>query len=73
VKNYFLEDLLEKTGHIIEEDSRYAHRSFVRMDKVDLQITERGGRKRRDVAYLQSQTDAEVSKEFMGYSMSTRR
>ncbi|GAX13568.1 hypothetical protein FisN_3Lh136 [Fistulifera solaris] len=73
VKNYFLEDLLEKTGHIIEEDSRYAQRSFARMDTVDLRVTERRGRKRRDVAYVQSQTDIEVSNEFMGYSVSTRR
>ena len=73
VRNYFLEDLLEKTGHVIEEGSRYAKKSFARSDSVDLWVTTRGGGKIRDAACLQSETDVEVSRDFEGYSMATRR
>lgn len=73
VKNYFLEDLLEKTGHIIEEGSRYAQKDLSRSDTVDLWVTTRGGGKRRDAACLQSETGVEVSSDFSGYSVSTRR
>ena len=73
VQNYFLEDLLEKTGHIIEEGSRHAQKDFSKSDTVDLWVTKRGGGKRRDAACLNSETDLEVSSEFERYSMSTRR
>lgn len=73
VKNYFLEDLLENTGHIIEEGSRYAQRDFAKSDTVKLWVTTRGGEKRREASSLQSETDVEVSNEFEGYSMPTRR
>lgn len=73
VKNYFLEDLLEKTGHIIEEGSRHAQKGFAKSDKVDLWVTTRGGGKIRNAASLQSETDVEVSSDFEGFSMSTRR
>lgn len=73
VKNYFLEDLLETTGHIIEEGSRHAQRNAAKSDTVKVWVTSRGGTKRREAASVLSETEVEVSNEFEGYSMPTRR
>lgn len=73
VKNYFLEDLFEKTGHIIEEGSRYARKDALKSDTIKLWVTTRGGEKRLEAASLQSETAIKVSEDFEGYSMPTRR
>lgn len=73
VAHYYLEDLIEKTGHIIEEGSRYAARNYGKQETVSLWVTTKGGERRRETAALQSETDFEVSDDFIGYSLPTRR
>ena len=71
VANYFLEDLLDATGHIVEEGSQYAFRHYQQSETTTLWVTSQGGEKRREVADL-SPLDFEVSELYSGYSMSTR-
>jgi len=71
VANYFLEDLFDATGHIIEEGSRYAFREYHQSEKTTLWVTSQGGEKHREVVDL-AQRDTEVSDLYSGYSMSTR-
>lgn len=75
VANYFLEDLLDATGHMIEEDSRNARRDARMKDETQsLFVSTRGGEKRQEVVSLESQTDvSEVSGHYVGYSMATQR
>lgn len=74
VNNYYLEDLLDATDHVIEEGSRYALRDNNYGEKESLYVTTRGGEKRKEVVDLYSQTDPlEVSSTYSEYKMSTRR
>jgi hypothetical protein len=76
VNNYYLEDLLEGTSHIIEEGSRYAIRADrSRGETASIEITTRGGEKRKEVHALDSGGVhlAEVSDDYPDYQMSTRR
>lgn len=75
VSNYHLEDLMEATGHIVEEGSRYALRNSQKSEeKSTLWITKRGGEKRRETVDLVSQTDvSDVTDNYPGYKISTRR
>ena len=75
VAEYFLEDLLDATDHIVEEDSKYALRdSGPSQSSEQIWVTNRGGEKRRQHVVLESQTDVtEVSGAYQGYKMSTQR
>ena len=71
VSNYFLEDLYDATGHIIEEGSKYAFREYHQSQKTTVWVTSQGGEKHREVMDL-AQRDTEVSELYSGYGMSTR-
>ncbi len=75
VSDYHLEDLIDATGHMIEEGSRYALREYQKSDeKATLWVTNRGGDKRREVVDLVSQTNVQdVSDRYPHYKMATRR
>lgn len=75
VAEYFLEDLLDATDHIIEEGSRYAIRGYrSNSETAQLWVTGRGGERHRKVVSLDDDTQpSAVSDEFSGYKMSTRR
>jgi ATP-dependent RNA helicase DHX29 len=74
VANYNLEDLLEATGHVIEEGSPFAIREERNGEKASLWVTNRGGEKHKEVVDLVSQVGVGgVSDLYPGYSMSTRR
>ena len=73
VAHYYLEDVLERTGHVIEEGSRCAKRNYERQETVSLWVTTRGGERRRETAAMESETEAAVSDDFIGYSLPTRR
>jgi ATP-dependent RNA helicase DHX29 len=73
VATYYLEDLLDATDHIIEEGSRYARRQRNERETASLSVTTRGGEKRRETVSLDSELSINVSDEFAGYKMSTRR
>ena len=73
VAHYYLEDLIEKSGHIIEEGSRYAVRNHDKQETVSLWLTTKGGERRRETAALESEIDVGVSDDFIGYSLATRR
>jgi len=74
VKQYFLEDVLEASEHIVEEDSRYALRGQRGEKSASLWVTGKGGEKKRQVVSLESELESlEVSDLYEGYSMSTRR
>lgn len=74
VTNYYLEDLLDATNHVVEEGSRCAFRNRRDGESGSLWVTTKGGEKRKetysvkDDAYL-----AEVSENYVGHKMSTRR
>jgi HrpA-like RNA helicase len=73
VSTYYLEDLIDATNHIIEEGSRYAHRGNGSRETASMWITTRGGEKRKEMVSLESELDTEVSDDFIGYKMATRR
>jgi ATP-dependent RNA helicase DHX29 len=74
VNQYYLEDILDGTGYVVEEDSKYALRSQHRGDTASMWVTGRGGEKRRQIVSLESELKSlEVSDLYEGYSMSTRR
>ena len=71
VSNYYLEDLLDASGHIIEEGSRYAFREYQKAETTTLWISGQGGEKHREMVDL-AQRDTEVSGIYSGYSMPTQ-
>lgn len=75
VAQYFLEDLMDATDHVIEEDSMFALRNLPKhRNTEELWITTRGGEKRRQVLDLESLTDySHVSGHFPGYKTTTQR
>mmetsp|Transcript_5752 Transcript_5752/g.16586 ORF Transcript_5752/g.16586 Transcript_5752/m.16586 type:complete len:1474 (-) Transcript_5752:147-4568(-) len=75
VSEYYLEDLLDATDHIIEEGSRCAMRNENgRGSYASLWVTGRGGEKRRQVLSMEAEKGfAEVSDDYAGYTMATRR
>lgn len=73
VNSYYLEDIIEATNHVIEEDSFYAARKRDDREMAQLWVTTKGGERRRQTVALDSETDCPLSDEFVGYSMSTRR
>lgn len=75
VASYYLEDLLEATGHIIEEGSPCAiRRDRMKEKTTQLWVTGRGGEKQKKVVSLEDEVHHEVtSEDFSDYSMATRR
>jgi HrpA-like RNA helicase len=73
VATYYLEDLIEATNHIVEEGSRYAIRRFDNCETASLWVTTQGGERKRQTVSLASEFDTEVTDDYVGYSMSTRR
>lgn len=75
VADYHLEDLLDATNHIIEEGSRYALEEHLWRDTASVEITTRGGEKRKEVHALNADGAylAEVSDNYPGYKIATRR
>jgi hypothetical protein len=72
VSSYYLEDLLEETGHIIEEDSRFARRDRNgKEDEAMLWVSTRGGEKRKETHALLR--ERELSGDFEGYSIATQK
>jgi ATP-dependent RNA helicase DHX29 len=70
VNTYYLEDLLQITGHVIEEDSLYARRNISDRTTVSLWVTTRSGEKRRETADVIK--DEGVSEKYPNYSFETR-
>lgn len=74
VSEYFLEDLLDATDHIIEEDSKYAIREYYDTTKASLMITGRGGEKRKEIVTLYPEINSDqISDRYQGYKLSTQR
>lgn len=74
VSNYYLEDLIEATHHVIEEGSRYAKYEGRYTEQASLMVTQRGGDKRKEVVDLSLAIDPiEISALYESYSTSTRR
>ena len=55
VNTYYLEDLLQITGHRIEEDSVCARRNISDRTSVSLWVTTRNGEKRKETADIYNQ------------------
>eukprot|EP00985_Skeletonema_marinoi_P019452 scaffold11150_cov203-Skeletonema_marinoi.AAC.2 len=74
VNNYYLEDLLEATDHLIEESSRYALRENYRDEKTQMMITTRGGEKRKQMVDCHDNPlSIELDESFYpGFKLSTR-
>lgn len=75
MNEYFLEDLLDATDHIIEEDSKYAvRRSRENNGKASFMVRNRGGERRRETISLGDDAELdEISDDYVGCKMSTRR
>lgn len=71
VSTYYLEDLLEFSGHIIESGSRCAFQDWSRRKTVSMFVTSRGGEKRKETADYEMSD--EVSNDYPGYSLATRK
>lgn len=71
VESFYLEDLIEFTGHVVEEGSWCARKNVVNREEVSLWVTQDGGEKRRETA--EYRTNEDVSGDFPGYSMVTQR
>jgi HrpA-like RNA helicase len=74
VSTYFLEDLLDATGHMIEEGSQYAIRnSQFGRNKTTLWVTNRGGEKRRETVDVDVTSDSDnLPLTYSDYTLSTR-
>jgi hypothetical protein len=68
VKTLYLEDLLEYTGHIIEEGSRCARRHYYVDASNSVKIT--SGNRTQTIEYSKGD---ELSDKFAGYSIETRK
>lgn len=75
VTNYYLEDLMDATDHVIEEGSRYAVRNQRDDNKSgSVWVTTKGGEKRKENYSMDNDAHlAEVSEDYVGYKMTTRR
>ena len=75
VSEYFLEDILDGTDHIVEADSRCAYRESLYDEKETLLVTDRGGRKRREIVSLHSEhSESNLDdNRYQGYKLSTKR
>lgn len=71
VNTYYLEDLLQITGHRIEEDSICARRNISDRASVSLWVTTRNGEKRKETAEYEKNDG--VSDKYPTYSLDTRR
>lgn len=71
VASYYLEDIIENTGYIIEEGSRFAIASYAKSETVSLTVTGRGGEKQRETADYQI-NDIALSGRFDQYSLPTQ-
>lgn len=73
VNNYYLEDVLEATGHVIEENSYFTlNENKYSENESSLWITTKGGGRERACMDSSSGT-VEMSGMYSDYSLSTRR
>lgn len=72
VSEYFLEDLLDATDHLIEEGSKYAIRDYHDTNTTTL-ITGRGEDKRKEIVNLSDLELDSMPDHYEGYKLSTRR
>ena len=74
VTNFYLEDLLDATDHVIEEQSdvsrRYDYVNRTGRETLTLQVTSRGGTQRTETADYY--TNDGVSDDYPNYKLSTR-
>lgn len=75
VNNYYLEDLIDATDHFIDEYSPYAKKKdMYSSETVSMFVSGKGGTRRKEVATFESEYEAaDVSDDYTGYKMSTRR
>jgi len=75
VSNFHLEDLMDATDHMIEEYSPYAKKIEDNSSGyASMFISGRGGTRRKENFSYESQYHpSDVSENYMGYKMSTRR
>ena len=75
VSSFYLEDLIDATNHIIEEYSPYAKKNYeAASEYASMFISGKGGTKRREIVSFDSEYQpTDVSDDYIGYKMSTRR
>lgn len=75
VSTYYLEDILEATGHVIDETSRNARCNLKQHTVLPpVSITEKGGKQHRtSVSFIPELESLELSDYYEGYSLATRR
>lgn len=73
VTEYYLEDLLDATDHIIEADSKYAIRTHKEESTTSLWVTGRGGEKRKQTVSLDEWNDDLDDNYYHDYKPSTQR
>ncbi len=73
--NYYLEDLIDATDHVVEEGSRYALRNQRDNNRSgSVFVTTKGGEKQRENYSMDNDAHlSEVSEDYVGYKMATRR
>jgi hypothetical protein len=73
VSTYYLEDLLEQTNHVIEDGSCCARRDRVEHSSFSIQITSRGGEKRRETIDYEHDSHQNFNDDFSDCRKETRR
>ena len=73
IHSYYLEDVLEATSHIIDEDSLYSHRRYDNSQFTHIWVTSKGGEQRKETVSLDAGNEIELSDTYYDYSLSTRR
>jgi hypothetical protein len=68
VRTLYLEDLIEQTGYVVEEGSRYARRNDAAKMSTLFQVRSRRGTETHEYV-----TNVELSDYFSAYSLETRK
>ena len=72
VSEYFLEDIIDATGHVIEAGSRCTYKERFYEDTEKVMVTDRGGKKRCEIVTIPSDSLIDDG-NYQGYSLSTKR
>lgn len=73
VSSYYLEDIIEGTGHIIEEGSYTALKDYANVRMASFHVTQRGGGQYKETLFPEEGLDLDVSNDFPDFSLLTRR
>ncbi|XP_054431316.1 ATP-dependent RNA helicase DHX29 [Pteronotus mesoamericanus] len=74
VEVFYLEDIVEETGFVLEKDSEYCQKYLEEEEEITINVTSKGGGIKKYQEYIPTQTDAgaELSPFYQKYSSRTQ-